>query len=313
MKTAPDYIQFYPTLRCNRSCGFCFNKDLPFVKDMSLTDFRKMIGTLKDVGVNTLDIIGGEPTLHPDIVTMVSDAERCGMRVNLSSNGDDPQTLERILENSRRTTVGISINDYDTLDRLRTFITRHRPVVKSVYHPSLDPGFVEEMLALNPARFYLLYRDALDHSELSSAVPFDRFLKTVKEQFGSSIGTVFCSGFLSDTGSYADLAKVRCPAGTTKLGIMPDGSVYPCNLFFGRGEFRLGNILTDPFERIWSDARLGFFRTFSQTTCHRETCSLYNTCHGGCPAHSLIHGGDLSAPEPRCAVPPSSTAIPQKI
>jgi radical SAM protein with 4Fe4S-binding SPASM domain len=313
MKDAPDYIQFYPTLRCNRSCPFCFNRGLSALPDMALDQFRRMLATLAKAGIATLDIIGGEPTLHPDIVTMVSDAEQCGMRVNLSSNGDDPHTLERILATAKRTTVGISINDRDTLDRLQPFISQHQPVVKSVYHPSIDSGFVEKILVLKPARFYLLYRDALDHRELSSSVPFDRFLKTVQEQFGSSIGTVFCSGFLPDTESYPGLAKVRCPAGTTKLGVMPDGSVYPCNLFFGKKEFRLGNILKDPFERIWGDARLGFFRTFSRNACPRTSCTIHDSCHGGCPAHGLIHGNDLSAPDPRCAAPPSSAAIPRKI
>jgi organic radical activating enzyme len=210
MKDAPDYIQFYPTLRCNRSCSFCFNRGLPALPTVALNQFRRMLATLTSAGVSTLDIIGGEPTLHPDIVTMVSDAEQCGMRVNLSSNGDDPHTLERILATAQRTTVGISINDRDTLDCLRPFISQHHPVVKSVYHPSIDSGFVEKILVLKPARFYLLYRDTLDHRELSSSVPFDRFLKTVQEQFGSSIGTVFCSGFLPENHTLAGEGPVSC-------------------------------------------------------------------------------------------------------
>lgn len=302
MKDSPSYIQFYPTVRCNRSCEFCFNRDLPALPDMPLADFRKMAALLRSVGVETLDIIGGEPALHPDIVAMVAVAEDCGLCVNLSSNGDDPQTLERIREQSRRTTVGLSINDRGTLQRLRSFISTHHPVVKSVYRPSLDPGFVEEILALKPSRFYLLYRDTLGKGESCSGIPFDRFLATVTERYGSSVDMVYCSGFVPDP-AHPELATVRCPAGTTKLGVLPDGSVYPCNLFFGRPEFRLGNILTDPFRALWNDSRLAFFRAASANACTRTSCVVHSSCRGGCPAHGLRLSGSLSAPDPRCALP----------
>ena len=45
---------------------------------------------------------------------------------------------------------------------------------------------------------------------------------------------------------------------------MPDGSVYPCNLFFGRKEFFLGNILHDPFEAIWRSQALGILQDLSR-------------------------------------------------
>jgi MoaA/NifB/PqqE/SkfB family radical SAM enzyme len=259
MKSGPDYIQFYPTLRCNKACAFCFNKDMPFVEDMPLADFRKMTGMLKDAGVKTLDMIGGEPTLHKDLLSMIQEAERNGFRVNLSSNGSDTEALSRVLETTKNATVGISVNDRETLAAVREFVKNHRPVVKTVFSPGLDVTLVKDILALKPKKFYLLYRDTLGPGELSSGASFDRFLATVEKQFGSSAGTVYCSGFLPDLESYPELSKTRCPAGTTKLGVMPDGSVYPCNLFFGREEFLLGNVLSSPFGRIWDHPVLTFF------------------------------------------------------
>jgi radical SAM protein with 4Fe4S-binding SPASM domain len=111
---------------------------------------------------------------------------------------------------------------------------------------------------------------------------------------------VYCSGFLPDIEHYPELSQTRCPAGTTKLGVMPDGSVYPCNLFFGKKEFFLGNILTDPFESIWSHEVLAFFRSVTENPCLVRHCTVRSECHGGCPAHSLFITGDLAAPDPRC-------------
>ncbi len=297
----PDYIQFYPTLRCNRACDFCFNKNMPSMPDMPLEQFRKMLGTLKGLGVKTIDIMGGEPTLHPDIVTMVLEAEGAGFSVNISSNGTDLPVLAQIIDKTGKTAVGISVNDRDELKAMKDFIARRRPVVKSIFQKEMDFGLVEELLALKPKRFSLLYRDAMHNTELGRTVPFDRFILSLREKFGDGqVGMVFCPGFLPDIESYPELGKVRCPAGTTKLGVMPDGSAYPCNLFFGMEKFRLGNILTDSFEKIWSHSALSFFRAFAENACPRTSCELHAGCHGGCPAHGLVHSGKLSAADPRC-------------
>lgn len=268
---------------------------------MQVDGFRTMLGKLEDAGVRTLDIMGGEPTLHPDIGSMISDAEAAGRSVNISSNGADLAALERILRTAKRTIVGISVNDQGTLDALSEFTRTHSPVVKSVFSADLGPAMVDDILALGPLRYYLLYRDALSPEELGETVPFDLFYRAVATQYDASrVGTVYCSGFLPDAASHPELAQVRCPAGTTKLGVLPDGAAYPCNLFFGNERFRLGNILSDPFEAIWGHPVLSFFRSFSGNACPRLSCELHSLCHGGCPAHSLLHFGSLSAPDPRC-------------
>ena len=301
MRSAPDYIQFYPTLRCNRSCEFCFNRDLPPVPDMSFRNCQALFSRLRQISVKTIDIIGGEPTLHPDIVEIVSDACSRGFRVNVSSNGDDLGTLEKIMKIGGDVTLGISINDRATLDRCSAFIRERMPVAKTVFSRDLDPTLINDILALGPGKFYLIYRDAWSREDLQSTIPFDEYLKEVARISSSrSIGTVFCSGFIPDTGNHPELGTARCPAGTTKLGVMPDGSVYPCNLFFGRKEYLLGNILADPFEAIWNHPALDFFRIYSEIKCERKDCELHARCHGGCPAQALIVSGDMSTPDPRC-------------
>jgi radical SAM protein with 4Fe4S-binding SPASM domain len=302
MRNAPDYIQFYPTLRCNRSCSFCFNRSLPAAPDMSFQDFTTLLNKITKLSVKTLDIIGGEPTLHADIVRFVREAEERGLRVNISSNGTNVEVLEKIGLAGRDSTVGVSINDRDTFNHLKRFVQVSKPVVKTVYGPDTDLTLITDILQLHPKRFYLIYRDVMGNDELHTATPFFRFMSSAQQKFyeASNIGTVHCSGFLPERELHPELAVVRCPAGTTKLGVMPDGSAYPCNLFFGKKEFLLGNILTDPFEAIWDHISLKPFRTFSGNKCPRKNCELHTQCHGGCPAHALVLSGDLAAPDPRC-------------
>jgi len=299
--TAPDYIQFYPTTRCNMACGFCFNQGLQAMEDMTFTDFRHMVDILNMVGTKTIDIMGGEPTMHTGLLQCINYARNKEMRINISSNGTMLSVLVDVRDRFPEVMVGVSVNGRKSPVELAKVIKKKKLVVKTVMDSSLDTAFISELLSYDPAMVYLLYRDALEPAQLGETVPFDRFFNVVRSACDPSrIGSVYCSGFLPDTGHYPALSITRCPAGTTKLGILPDGSVYPCNLFFGFPEFRLGNILTTPFEEIWQNDLLGFFRSFEGNTCPQKDCILHDECHGGCPAHSYAHYGTLSAPEPRC-------------
>jgi radical SAM protein with 4Fe4S-binding SPASM domain len=273
---------------------------MPGGEDMRLASFRRMIDRITGAGVQVLDIIGGEPTLHRELLPMIEHACGRGMRVNISSNGRDPDQLAEIMRRFSRAAVGVSVNDHATLQALERFLRKHRPIVKTVFSRSVDHELIEKVLALAPRRYYLLYRDALGPGELEGSLPFDQFLMEVGTRYGSRTGMVFCSGFVPDLDQYPQLRMARCPGGTTKLGILPDGSVYPCNLLFGTGKYRLGNILADPFDSIWRHPALAFFRTFTGNGCPRTSCALHHQCHGGCPAHGHAHSGKRSAPEPRC-------------
>jgi radical SAM protein with 4Fe4S-binding SPASM domain len=270
------------------------------MEDIPFAAFRRMIDTIRAAGVETLDIIGGEPTLHEELLPMIEHARRRTLGVNISSNGSNPELLTEILRRFPGVTVGISVNDRQSLQALERFIQKHRPVVKTVFSRTADHELIEQVLALAPRRYYLIYRDVLRKDELGESMPFDRFLESVGSRYGSRVGVVFCSGFVPDVERYPSLRTVRCPAGTTKLGILPDGSAYPCNLLFGHQGFKLGNVLSDPFDAIWSHQALAFFRNASRNPCPRASCAIHHRCHGGCPAHGFLLAGDPSAPEPRC-------------
>ncbi len=240
--------------------------------------------------------------MHPDIVYFIRKAVQSGFSANVSSNGSNLATLEKIMAAGRRVAVGISINDRETLKQTREFIRLRKPIVKTVFTGDLDAPMIQTILSLKPSRFYLIYREATEPGDLNNTVPFHRFAFTVQQHYDPrQVGTVYCSGFLPDFGNARELSLVRCPAGTTKLGVMPDGATYPCNLFFGRKEFFLGNILHDSFDRIWNHPALSFFRTAQGNACRQLSCRLHAQCHGGCPAQALQIFGDLEAPDPRCA------------
>ncbi|MDP3988279.1 MAG: radical SAM protein [Candidatus Levybacteria bacterium] len=304
MNSAP-YIQFYPTVRCNINCHFCFNKGLRVIDDVRVADFQKIIIILKKAGVTCIDILGGEPTLHPGLVSLLDSIRKQQMICNLSSNGTNIAILQGLSARFEKEflRVGISLNDSALSAALHEYIFRHRPALKSVLtNTATIPKSCEPYIGQAGIDYFILYMDVVDGRNLANSLPFDRFygeLGRLKKMHRGLDG-VFCSGFIPDQAANYPLKSVRCPAGTAKLSILPDGSVYPCYLFFRYPEFALGNILRDDFQKIWQNPILDFFRSFTENHCPDTGCTLFSACHGGCPAMSYIFHHDLDAPDPRC-------------
>ena len=304
--SAPAYVQFYPTLRCNLACKFCFNRGLDPVPDVVPADFAGMLDRLRVAGVTTLDLLGGEPTGHARLDELVAAIAERGMHTTVSTNGrGDLDLLERLEDRHGRGTVrvGVSVNEEIVPARLKRYIAEHMPMVKSVCGRGWRlPSVAADHLARRDAEFYLIFRDPLTAGDVEDCLSYPEYAERLAglRREHPRAGGVACDGFVPRDGGGGRLREVRCPAGTTKLSVLPDGSVYPCYLLFSRPEYRLGNLLTDPFERIWEHPRLAFFRTFRGNACPRGECAHHTSCHGGCPAVSLLITGDIAAPDPRC-------------
>ncbi len=298
-ETRLEYIQLYPTVRCNKSCSFCFNHAIKPCDDLGHSSYLRLLEKLIKHGLRYVDVMGGEPFLNRELFKIVQSTLEAGLCINISTNGILKKSIKGFLSSfDDRVTLGISINSIADLEHSKDLIKTHKAVTKSVY--AKKTGFYEltkQILMLRPRRHYIIYPDILGNMDGDYSIPFFEFYSTWNELFSKeAIEPVFCSGFLPDEGT----ESLRCPAGTKKIGILPDGSVYPCNLFFGIKEFYLGNIFTEGLKKILSSPVLDYFREFTSSPCKNTDCFLYNRCHGGCPVHGLVHYGSLNAPDPRC-------------
>jgi radical SAM protein with 4Fe4S-binding SPASM domain len=296
------FVQFFSTMECNMACDFCFNRGYQPVPGIAISDYRILIKKITDAGVQEIDILGGEPTLHPDFMKLIEIAIRHGMKVYVSSNGSNVESLTQLANIYKEETLAIGISlPGEVSGDLHEFITSYRPLLKNICPqevavPEAAIGYVESGM-----EYRLLYRDAVFSKDLAASIPFQNFfsgLQILSAQFPNVKG-VYCDGFVSGE-SCSSAGRVRCPAGTTKLSILPDGSVYPCYLFIRNSQFMLGNILTDSLRTIWSNPLLGYFRELGKNKCPETRCVLHSYCRGGCPAQSLLIHGDLDAPDPRC-------------
>ncbi|GAB4483446.1 MAG: SPASM domain-containing protein [Thermodesulfovibrionales bacterium] len=317
----PAFIQFYPTLRCNQRCSFCFNRGMPEQQDMAFDDAMRMLDLLCRSRVGTLDIMGGEPLLLDWIADFARQAAGRGLSVNISTNGSLPGMISAFRGiPADRLRIGVSIEGdeaahctltgagnferaFETLARIReagllpmakTVVSERTLLSMRRLVPLLQKAGVRE--------YYLIHADVMERGQAATgrSLPFQDFLRffgQVASEFPAlGIGKVHASCFRKQ-----DLPSgVRCAGGVKKLAVMPDGSVYPCNLLAHFVEFRLGNISGEPVEALWQHPVLSRFRAFSGNSCDLRDCTNYGACTGGCPAHNLLHRGGFDGRDIRC-------------
>ena len=81
----PITFEVHLTERCNNKCFYCNYKKSS--KDMSIDDFKKVVGKLSKVGVKAVILSGGgEPTLHKNVVDAINVIDSFGMDSAIISN-----------------------------------------------------------------------------------------------------------------------------------------------------------------------------------------------------------------------------------
>ena len=128
-----------------------------------------------------------------------------------------------------------------------------------------------------------------DYVPAEYLVPFyrDAARYTVRNMFaGSGPLLSFASSILEQIISRRK-SQVYCPAFFNQLSIGIDGAAYPCFMFIGDGNFRLGNILTDEFPTQDGAAIFRrYFRDFGLAPT--GTSKWYAGLFGGCVAGEYI-------------------------
>lgn len=281
-----------------------------------------LLSIMADNAIRDLDIMGGEPFLLPWMPSFIHAFVRAGIKVNISTNGSIPEALDALAGIAPgMLDIGVSLEG-STAEK-HNFLTRARnfdaaiqsislleslgfdPIVKTVLsRKSMAdiPAIVALLKTLGVRRFYLIHLDLFSASpaareDAMGYSAFRQFHESIRAQNRElDINRVNASCFEKDRLP----AGVRCAGGVRKLSVMPDGSVYPCNLFQHFPEFRVGNIFSDDFADMWQSPMFDLFRRAGENRCGLEGCSNRESCTGGCPAHARYHALAADAADVRC-------------
>ena len=111
------YLRISLTDKCNMRCVYCMTEDMVFQPNaelMTTAEIRRLVQIFARLGVDKIRLTGGEPTVHPDLLTIVRDIRAAGItRISMTTNGLRLTELAAPLKEAGLERVNVSV---DTLD-----------------------------------------------------------------------------------------------------------------------------------------------------------------------------------------------------
>jgi radical SAM protein with 4Fe4S-binding SPASM domain len=307
--TAPYRSDVVLTYRCNNHCPHCYvGRKKPF-PEMETEDWKRVTQTLWDIGIPHITFTGGEPTLRDDLPELVAAAEETGLVTGLITNG---RLLERHLVQEL---VSAGLDHVQiTLESSNEDI--HNQMVGASAWRETVQG-IENCLR---TPLYVLTNTTLTRENCTGIEKTVSFLKSLGlERFavnsliysghGKSIGTGIAEeelaphvnaikkaaestnmDFIWYTPTHycifdpcvAGVGLKQCSAAKYNIAVEPNGDVIPCQSYFKT----MGNILTDPWEKIWESDIAHFLRNREYVEEKCRACPDLNLCGNGCPLYN---------------------------
>lgn len=269
------------TDKCNLKCRYCYGGFHPGNK-LSLTSgqIKALFSSLQKRGVRTVELSGGEPSLHQEFDEIVGIACRMFKNVTIMTNAVhfSDSTYKVFRQNRKNLGFSISIDGFSektnafqrgtrntfekTLDNILKIKQEINPdylrvvymltnenkhEIDAFFSQLLDYG-IDNLLISIPehiakGRTYSL-PDGCDMSNRNSASrkELSEVCEEMAAKYYDRVKTIKDS--LGEQGYKLANALPSCGAGWTMLSIKSDGRVLPCNMMDER--YVLGNCLTDP-------------------------------------------------------------------
>ncbi len=357
---APFQVVWNVTRACNLKCKHCYeNAGKKGPNELSTSDALKTIDKLAEAGVVFLAFSGGEPTIRPDILTLIRRAAEQGIYVAVATNGisfSNPERV-RIFKEAGMKFVQISIDGAHakTHDEFRGVPGAFEKTISAIINCVAENLFVEvsttvthhnigeihevinlcEDLKVRWLMFYnlvpvgrgteLIDTDLTpDEREYLLGVLWERISSPQKSPLevlttAPQLGRVaFDANAMDQTAkevvSPTHFSNARlpsqmkgltefiggCGAGRFYVALEPNGDIYPCVFFPHIESMRVGNIVEDDFQTLWTHSPLLHrLRDKDHLKGACGSCERRYVC-GGCRARALSYYGDELAPDPGC-------------
>ncbi len=259
---------FFDT-RCNFHCHHCSISKFQQQegkKFMSLAEIERVAEELRRVNCFLCCLVGGEPTLRPDLPEIVNAFHSRQILPTLITNGYllDAKRLAE-LKKAGVFSIGVSFNGGSESEH-DAFVGRQGAYPRALAALGLlkDMG-VRRSICVVPTHQNLANGEyeALIRFAQRENIRVNVNYPALAGEFTDDYGQLLSEPELARVRTYFSLPNVgsdftvladkyECPAGRKKIYILPDGQVTPCTFI----HISFGNLLEEPIEevmgRIWS-------------------------------------------------------------
>ena len=277
--------------QCNQKCVFCYaaGQQMGKTKEMTTEQWKQAIDRLDAARVPMVTFTGGEPTQRADIAELVGYAKRMVTRLNTNGVNLTPELVQQLKvagldsvqvtlyshdEAVHNALVG-SNHHADTIQGIRNAVAAgldisiNTPLCKknADYERTLAFIYSLGVRFVTVSGLICTGMAGINHKEhdLTSDELFE-IIKIANEFCNAHEMEIdFTSPGLINAEKLDELGMnvPMCGACLSNMAIAPDGTVVPCQSWLG-ADASLGNILTDPFKRIWNHPMCKQLRNMSE-------------------------------------------------
>lgn len=308
--SAPLRMDMALTFRCQNDCVHCYAGGPHETPELSTAQWKKVIDKLSDIGVFILTFTGGEPTLREDLPELLLYSQNKGIVTGLISNGRKlkDEDYVKLLEKSGLDFAQITLESHkpQVHDKITGAKGSWKETVTGIENASKSKIYVSTNTTLNKqnAADFLTTIDFIKSLEVNAfgcnSLIYSGKAPGASEEF--ALSTDDLKKLLPQIRDKAHLLQLKflwytptqycnfdpvqlglgiksCTAAIVNACVGPNGDVYPCQSYFES----LGNILTEPWEKIWNNPLAVKLRSRGYVEEKCKDCSQLQVCGGGCP------------------------------
>lgn len=288
--------------KCNLNCKHCFNEGgRAQGKLLSYSEIIRLIEEAQEyIGIEEVQMTGGEPTQRPDIFLVIRELQQKGIKILLQTNGifgnDILNEILNLPEKSFSLIVsldGIETNDYfrgqgttnKTISNLKILSQKFQIRINTLLSAKIKWEEVEELALLAKELNLLLTFNPLcpsgraNPSLLMAPDKYFEWMYKLEELRQKEIKIRKCF----DVRDSHMVETEECPVRKgTAIHVSADGGVYPCGFLVNNSICYLGSVRD--FSLIELRKKTPSFCKTLSLEC--QECEFYvkRYCHGGCPA-----------------------------
>jgi len=281
--TGPYMAELDVTYRCNCRCRMCQRWRNLQDGELTLKEYQNLAKTFRSLGVHQVSIAGGEPLLRKDIFAIIDCFIKCGMSVNLCTNGILVDQYAGRLRKAGKICVTVSLDGVTAQchENIRGAPNTYAQIEKGIrtlmMNPAAERPFVRVRMTFSDSNmnelraFYYKWRDMVDDVLLQPVHRCDTSYYTGMDKDDLRINPFSLTRQLSGTPFATDgymkklilsiknrgtFPQHRCYAGVLMVRIDPWGNVFPCL----EQHTRVGSIREEDFSVIWNSQEFNLER-----------------------------------------------------
>lgn len=279
---------------CNQKCLHCYAAGQPKgnVKELTTSQWKKVIDECKKAGIPQLTFTGGEPTRRDDLIELVEYAKWFITRVN--TNGVDlskelcQKLYEASLDSIQITLYSsnreihnklVGANNFDkTVEGIKNALEAGINVSVNTPLCTINKEYVETLRFLHELGVKYVSCSGLivtgnaekeesRETQLSSEEIYESLKEAVKYCNDNLMEISFTSPGWIENEKVEELGLTvpSCGACLSNMAIAPNGDVMPCQSWLSE-EGKMGNILNGKWKNIWESKKCKNIRKITSKT-----------------------------------------------